>query len=136
MLASDWAMASDTSSMSDDSWQGIRSIDQRNAACQTDAIPSLMPLAWIIEEDRKSSLEAQAAAVAAPAQAAARSSAQPPAQLPQLGKKDGYFERLGDECGRWSTVNGDTRGASGCGRDSGDKSHAFTLRPTTMRKPG
>ena len=84
-------MGSDICSMSDDSWQDIRSTDQRNAACQTDAFPIVMPLAFVLDDFRRSSSEAQAAAVAAPAQAAAQSSAQPPAQLPKLGEKKGLL---------------------------------------------
>ena len=112
------------SNMSDDSWQGIRSI-QRDAECQTDHLPFMMTLADIIEEDRLSWARAQAADVAAPsqasvvaaqAQAAAHSRAQPPAQLPQLGKTNGYFQELGDRCGRWGIANGDTRGSSGSGK--------------------
>ena len=76
----------------------------------------MMTLAQLIEEDRLRWARTQAAVVAAPAQAAAGSSAQPPAQLPQLGKNNGYFLRLGNECGRWGIVDGDTRGSSGCGR--------------------
>ena len=90
------AMGSDICSMSDDSWQDIRSTDQRNAACQTDAFPIVMPLAFVLDDFRRSSSEAQAAAVAAPAQAAAQSSAQPPAQRPQAGNKNGYFFILGN----------------------------------------
>ena len=99
-------MGSDIWSMSDDSWQDIRSTDQRNAACQTDAFPIVMPLALVLGDFRRSSSEAQAAAVAAPAQAAAQSSAQPPAQRPQAGNGMKYFTFLGHFCGRWGTVDG------------------------------
>jgi len=75
----------------------------------------MMPLAEIMQAAAVAA-PAHAAVVAAPAQAAAQSSAQPPAQLPQLGKKDGYFERLGNECGRWGIVNNDTSGKSGSGK--------------------
>ena len=121
-----WSVLSDEY----DSWQGAPS-NRRDAECQTDQLPFMMTLAQLIEEERLTEEErmswaraqaaavaapAEAAVVAAPAQAAAQSSAQPPAQLPQLGKKDCDFGRLGNGCGRWIIVNGDTRGTSGCGK--------------------
>ena len=54
---------SDTSSMSDDeSWLEMPPM-RRDAACQTDAFPIVMPLALVLDDFRRSSSEAQAAAV-------------------------------------------------------------------------
>ena len=86
-MASSWSQSepSSASDMSDGSWNRVRP-DMRDAECQTEQLPCMMPLAEIM----------QAAAVAAPAQAAAQSSAQPPAQRPQAGNKNGYFFILGN----------------------------------------
>ena len=61
-------------------------------------------------------MEAQAAAVAAPAQAAARSSAQPPALRPQSGNGMTYFRNLGDVVSRWIAVDGEWKRSSPRGK--------------------
>ena len=115
-MASSWSQSepSSASDMSDGSWNRVRP-DMRDAECQTEQLPCMMPLAEIMQAAVVAA-PAHAAVVAAPAQAAAQSSAQPPAQLPQLGEKDGYFLRLGNESGRWGIVNNDTSGKSGSGK--------------------
>ena len=117
MPASDtMEVASDEESMSSNgSWHQMPPVLQ-DAACQTDALPSLKPLAVIIEEYLSNRGQAQTAAVAAPAQAAAGSSAQPPALRPQAGNGKNYFTVLGNFCGRWGTVDGVWRRASKCGK--------------------
>ena len=115
-MASSWSLSepSSASDMSVGSWNRVRP-DMRDAECQTEQLQCMMPLAEIMQAAAVAA-PAHAAFVAAPAQAAAQSSAQPPAQLPQLGEKDGYFLRLGNESGRWGIVNNDTSGKSGSGK--------------------